>query len=580
MGFGVQGLKFKIQSMWKQQIVLMASCIILTANHLVAQKTDYAKIYTEAKTELKNKNFDKAMELFKKASVEAPDNQYLLNSTYFYAYCALKQKLYWSANHYLTKIISKYPEWPKIDEVYYLEAQMSYEKREFSAATNWTRKIKSKFLKRDVDNMKWNFLFYPSLTDTVSNIQKTLPTDTTVANILYELTKDGADWKSRRTAKKLAEEYDLEAKEEPQITTNEVTIKKDTLKIAVLFPFNLSETIKDNVIKNNLYVYDMYTGLRFAYDSLVKMGVKIKLTAYDYGVDSTGFDNLLAKPEMASHDLFIGPFHNSLASRTASFCTQNQIISINPLSNNVKFIEGSAWMYLFKPSAETQNTQAALFAAQYFLPRKAIVLTSRLAKDSLLAVQFEEQYRKLGGIVNTRQTLTAGTLSKLDKILLPKTLDSTGFIYVTSSDQYLGVNIIRKLTEIDKTTPILAPKEWIDFQSVNFTQMQKQNIHFVLPQYVDYTKDTTKSVTQKIQNKTNTPPSEYTFSGIELMWQIGQLWRNKDNLAFPNFLKGLGYQPGFIYKGLDFSQSNDNRNIGVYRFDNSGFAEVKLPNQQ
>ncbi|HAR20851.1 MAG TPA: hypothetical protein DCR46_09315, partial [Cytophagales bacterium] len=86
-----------------------------------AQKTDYQKMYLQAKEELKAKNFDKAMDLFKKTA-DNLENPQRLNATYFYAYCAIKTKQYWSANHYLNKILERNPNWNKINEVYYLQS--------------------------------------------------------------------------------------------------------------------------------------------------------------------------------------------------------------------------------------------------------------------------------------------------------------------------------------------------------------------------------------------------------------------------------------------------------------------------
>ena len=120
----MKGLYIKIFSRVFSKLINRISILItivlffLVKGTLCAQKVDHKKNYEIAKLELKNKNYAKAMDLFKKASNDLPENLDRINATYFYGYCAFKQKQYWSANHYLIKLIEKYPTWNKISEVY------------------------------------------------------------------------------------------------------------------------------------------------------------------------------------------------------------------------------------------------------------------------------------------------------------------------------------------------------------------------------------------------------------------------------------------------------------------------------
>lgn len=568
--------------------LLFVLLVCTHTSHIVySQKTEnYLKIYTEAKNELKNKNFQKAMDLFKKAAVDKPDNAYKVNAMYFHAYCGFKLKMYWSVNHYLNKIIEKYPEWYKIDEVYYLLAQTSFDKKEYSPAMAYSQKIKSKFFKTDIANTEWNFLYFPSLQDTVALLQKKYPTDTTLANIYYCLIKDIDERKVKKIAKSLKEDYKLgveEKKEEKKpeapktVTTTPInTAPKDTLNIAVVLPFNIANNIQDNTIKEDMYVYDLYSGIRTAYDSLKRAGAKIRLVAYDYGKDSVGYFNLIRNEELKQYDIVIGPLQNSLGDRASLFADSSNTMVINPLSYNLKFIEDTNNVFLFKPSIETQTKEAAAFAYSFFKPKKAIIFTSKLAKDSLTALAFQQSFEKAGGKILSRQTLTASNLPKLNTIFTTKTLDSTGFIFVSTKDQYLAGNIVRKLTELNKTTPLLVFSDWLDFQSMTFDQMQKQNIYFIEPDFVNKADARTKAMSKYIESFTYGISSDYTYSGYELIWQLGQLWKNKDSLKMPIFLKSLPYRPGLLYKGIDYSKGNDNKCSAVYYFAPEGFREAKV----
>lgn len=551
--------------------------LMLFTSSLFAQKTDYRKNYEAGKTELKNKNFAKAMELFKKASVEHNDNINKINATYFYGYCAFQLKQYWSANHYLTKIIEKYPTWNKISEVYYLQAVISFEKHEYTPAVVWTQKIQSKFLKRDIENLKWNYLNFPSLKDTVEQIFNRYTKDTTTATILFNLVKDEGGWKNKRFAKRLIENYGINTNPETEVPAVVIAepVPKDTLRIAVMLPFNLRENIRDNEIKNNMYLFDLYNGLRLSADSMRKGGAKIRLVAYDYGKDSADFLSFIEKPELAGYDIMIGPLQNSIAPRVNKFAQATNTLVINPLSTNLKFTEGSDKVFLFKTSQETQAKQAAIFASTHFSPKKALIITSKNPKDSITANIFKLSFDSTGGKTLGKLALTAGTLAKMDNFFSKKTTDSTGVIYVSTKDQYLGVSIVRKLTELDKTNPLLVHADWIEFQSMNFDQMKKQNLLFLASDYMNYDDDTVRAITKSLRKITHSLPSFYTYTGYEIIYQLAQLSKNDPLFFNKPDLRNIAPQRGFLFNGMDYKNSKDNNLFVIQRFTDNGFEEIK-----
>ncbi|MBC7389479.1 MAG: outer membrane protein assembly factor BamD [Opitutaceae bacterium] len=551
--------------------------LLLSTTTLPAQKIDHKKNYEAAKTELKNKNYAKAMDLFKKASNEHPENLNRINATYFYGYCAYQQKQYWSANHYLTKLIEKYPTWNKISEAYYLMSVMSFEKREYTNGLLWTQRIVSKYLKKDVENLKWNYLNFPSLKDTVIELNRQNCKDTTLATILYNLVKDEGGWRNKKYAKRLIEDYGINT--EPVTVPVSVVIKapapKDTLRIAVMLPFNLKENLRDNEIKSNMYLFDLYNGLRFATDSMRKSGAKIRLVAYDYGKDSVDFIRFIEKPELAGYDVMIGPLQNSVAQATNRFAQTTNTLVVNPLSTNLKFTEGSNKVCLFKTSFETQAKQAAYFSASHFNPKKALIITSKNARDSVVAATFKINYDSAGGKTIGKLSLTASTLGKMDNFFSKKTLDSTGVIFVSTKDQYLGVSIVRKLTELDKAIPMLVSADWIEFQSMNFDQMKKQNLYFMGSDYMNLEGDTIASISRSLIKKTNSIPSVYTFTGYELIYQLTRLTKTDVDFFSQPEIKNINPQQGFLFKGLDYKKGKDNTLFTIQRFTDAGFEEVK-----
>ena len=315
-------------------------------------------------------------------------------------------------------------------------------------------------MKTDTENMKWNYLYSPGLKDTVNFLQKKYPKDSSLSSIASRLRKDEIAAKRNKAVDKYEETEEKK--------TYQPWIRNDTFSIAVVLPFELDENMQGNSITNNLYVFDLYSGIRMAVDSMKNMGVKIKLTAYDYGGDSTQFYRLLEQPALKEANVMVGPLHNSFSNKVANFANTNKILVINPLSTNLKFAEKSDWVYLTKTSTETQTIEAALRAYQFFKPQKALIIAGKNAKDSTNALLFQKSFESVGGKVLSKTSLNVATLNKLTTLLTQKNLDSTGFIYISSKDQNVGVNIMNKLAELNRNTPLLVPSDWLDFQSVSF----------------------------------------------------------------------------------------------------------------
>ena len=104
--------------------------------------------------------------------------------------------------------------------------------------------------------------------------------------------------------------------------------KKEIVNVAVLLPFMLSQ--KEDT-KSALYL-EYYQGFLLAVDSLKKRGASIDVYAFDTEGKGSTLDRILAKPEMKSMDLIIGPADNNLIQKTAAFALKNEINMVNAFS--------------------------------------------------------------------------------------------------------------------------------------------------------------------------------------------------------------------------------------------------------
>ena len=185
--------------------------------------------------------------------------------------------------------------------------------------------------------------------------------------------------------------------------------KKPSYNVAVLLPFELADP-SEATQRKNLFVTDLYAGVRLAQDSLQHLGQTLQLFAYDTGSDTLQLKKVLALPELAGMDLLIGPVYKSGAKLLARYARDHQIICVNPLSQDGDLVLDNPWHYLFGASAATQGRLAAQFAATAFgLGKPALLLHEDSKDDTDFANAYQTTYETLGGKIGSRRHFNPAT---------------------------------------------------------------------------------------------------------------------------------------------------------------------------
>jgi len=146
------------------------------------------------------------------------------------------------------------------------------------------------------------------------------------------------------------------------------------IKIALLLPFYISKnqlesftgttleedeegTTKTAKVTFDEYVYyrssnalEFYEGVLIAIEDLKLQGLNLKLFVYDTEADSITLKNILAKPEMKTMDLIIGPAYNYNVNIAAEFARSFQIPLISPLTLNTDALNNNPYVFQINPS--------------------------------------------------------------------------------------------------------------------------------------------------------------------------------------------------------------------------------------
>ena len=111
--------------------------------------------------------------------------------------------------------------------------------------------------------------------------------------------------------------------------------------------------------KNNSFVLDLYSGIKYAYNNLGVETENIIFKSYDTKRDPDVVRDIINSGELGDSDLIIGPLYGKPIEIVKQFCLQNKILMINPLSSNSMIINDNNYSLLFQPSLETVASSAA-----------------------------------------------------------------------------------------------------------------------------------------------------------------------------------------------------------------------------
>lgn len=551
---------------------LLVILLLLFAGTTFGQTTkEYQQKYNSGKQLLAQGKYDLAKEVFQPLTQENKANPYAPYAYYYQAYASFKTGKLDQAKLYLQQLVAKFPEWNKVEDAYYLLANVAFEKGDWQNGFSYLEKVKSKEVARDAANLKEHYLLQVTDVGVLKNLQKKFPNDKVLASILVDKLLLSSKAEDVELAKGLDAKFKLNKAKE--IAQRDKVSKKEAYNVAVLFPFQF-ESLNTDKARNNQFVLDMYNGIKQAQEDLVKRGININLYAYDVGNDANKMLDLINSPELSSMDLLIGPLYASTNKVAVSFANQKNVALINPISNSSQLIQNNPASYLLQPSLETQARKTAAYALNTFNPKSAMIFYGNTPKDSLLAYSYQKQVQEKGGKVLAFQKVTQANVQQMVAAINNTPDANVGHIFITTDNQTIAVNFISALEQKLYKTPVVTTSNWLDFRMLTFDQYERRNVHFVHPEFIDYGSDSVKTFKNNYIARRNIVPSIYAYQGYDLMMFFGKQL-NEHGTFFHTALHQQAPVEGVIFPGYNYTGANDNQFVPIIKFDK---AQLVLAN--
>lgn len=137
------------------------------------------------------------------------------------------------------------------------------------------------------------------------------------------------------------------------------TIQQPAIRIAYLLPFMLDAVELDPSIDKFV---EFYEGALLAIYDAKNRGIRLEINTYDTEKNEIKIQAILAKPELKTMDLIIGPAYPSQVKYISNFAFDNKINTLIPFASEVADISINPYLFQFNPTTtmELETVIAAI----------------------------------------------------------------------------------------------------------------------------------------------------------------------------------------------------------------------------
>lgn len=568
--------------MYYVKIFFLFSLLFILTNAQAQNVANYERSYKNGKDLYDLEKYALAMEALKPLTRQEAGNPYTEYASFYFALSAFKEGQSNMAKDMFLQISQKYPNWENLDEVYYWLSTIYFDQGAYDQALKASAKIKNNSKNKDVSEMKSHFLNEINDLEILKELLQQNPYDADVAKVLAKkLSERPVLGKNTQLLDFLISEFKLD-KEKYKSSGLKASVKKNEYNVAVFFPFMNEELDQERNVRANQFVLDTYHGIQLAVEELKNEGKNITLHAYDTKRDSLTTARFLREPEIKQMDLIIGPLYPVTSKLVSDFTYKHKINMLNPLSNNSEVIGGNPMSFLFKPSLETQAKVAAEYASANFSGNKNVmIIYGETPKDSIMAFNYQQTAEKNGLKVISMKEIGPSKSKQLLKLLTNPSTESagdtiknkTGHVFIASSDEMVVANAISALELRGDRLPVIATEDWLDLKFVSFEQLERLQVKFISPSYVNYEREEVSDFKESYIRRTNLLPSQYAYVGYDMMLYFGNLLFKEGNYFQQAFDKQT-FTEGKIFPGYTYDENNNNQFVPIVQF-NTAILELQ-----
>jgi len=314
-----------------------------------------------------------------------------------------------------------------------------------------------------------------------------------------------------------------------QVDSNYFHDRKKNYKIAVLLQFFLDD-IKNDTLPNKDFINvvsglstDFLMGFELALDSLKVNGVSSLFKVYDTKNDSSHVASILDSLLIQGVDLVVGPFFPERIAEVASWSYDNKIKMICPVSTNTAVLKGNPFVDIAISSDFTLIEALAKYTISNRGDAKVVLVNPNNDSDKLLYDHYRETY--LSNVQEESEIIVEASLKDF-KIHIQKTGQT--ILVFPSTDEGNSLEFVSDLMSYtdnrNKNVKIFSTKEWLSFENMKGSYMNKFEVHFAAPNDFNFKDSSILEVARDYREVYSTDLTKISALGFDIASYISNYY--------------------------------------------------------
>ena len=388
-------------------------------------------------------------------------------------------------------------------------------------------------------------------------------------------------------------------------------VQKPVVKVALMLPFDIESTRKTNLIKKmegeeeveipredpilsprSRTFVEFYEGALMALDSMKKQGVNVQLFTYDTAPDTNKVKQILARPELTSVDIIIGPAFASNLNLISDFSLKHKIKMVYPLSSVNPCLNKNPFLFQVNaPDTLLYDRYADYIVNQHDGARILVLKSSDpTVNENELAEKIKSElyldYLPKGEVpdfveINFSQQNVQGVEALLSK-------EKKNVVVIPSPEEADVSKIITTLHGVSESTEVdvklIGFGNWLRFQTINAEEVHDLDTQILTTYVLDHNDPQVGEFSAKFRSWYNTEPfavSPYFIrSGRNANYSRYGIWGFDVTYYFVGALIKYGHQfehclTNYRTKQVQFN-FNFKRNVNWGGFYNEGLHVISF----
>jgi hypothetical protein len=550
---------------------------------------DFLKSYKEAKKHYFSSDYTAAKAILAPLIAAKEKNDITPYALFYYALSAYYNGEPDLAEATFITIVEEYPDWEQREELWYWLGQLGFEAGDYRVGLDRLAGITDRTLEVPVEQMKMYFLQQLDDLFFLKTLLKQYPKDRVIARVLFDkMALQPLISRDFDLLDTLAHDFHF-CVEKQDVLKEAISSQKVSYNVGVFLPFFVDEVDYEEE-SSNLFVIELYQGIKAAVAELADRGIRINLFAYDTKKDPVTTAGLLAQEKVRGMDLIIGPLYADTIPLVTEFARANQINLFNPLSENTDVVGDNPFAFLFKSSLETQAKRAAEFTlrnsgrelcvgiiygtskadavqayaykqhVEYNMGKEVAFMVSLTPEEAQTSLNAQRKGSK--DVVDAMQEEIGAT-----KLL---SLDGLTHVYVASKDELIVASLLSNVETLKYPVCVIGHEAWLRQSSLTFDQLKKLDLCFVSPNYIDYEKKDIHEFRERLYEYFAQYPTTYTCVGYEMMLFLGHMLHQHGVYFQKHWDKQL--YPGTLFEGVAYGMHHDNQYVPIVKFQKDRFV--------